>query len=431
MLQPFILLIVLILLNAVFAGAELAVISANQAKIKDMAEDGNKKAKRLLKLTDNPAKFLATIQVAITLAGLLQSAFAAQNFAEPLVAWLTGLGVSLPQNVLKSAIIVAITLVLAYFNLVFGELIPKRIAMKKSEELALGMSGTLSFVSKLFAPLVWLLTASTNLILRLFGLNPDEDEDKVTEEEIIMMLKEGGEQGTILETENEIIQNVFEFNDTIVKDVATHRVNVDILWLEDDTDVWAETIHRTRHTRYPVCDKSADDVVGILNAKDYFRLEDKSRDNILENAVSPAYFVPETITADVLFRNMKQTRNSIAVIIDEQGGMEGIITIYDLVEELVGELNEENDHLDEPTITKVSDNEWKIYGNISLEDLSKETGTEFENDEYDTLTGLAFDVLGIIPSDGECNVKVELPQMEVLIKRIVAHQIDEAIIKLI
>ncbi len=428
MLQPLFLLIILIFLNAVWQGAEIAVISANQMKIKDMADEENKKAKRLLKLTENPARFLATIQVAITFAGFLQSAFAAESFAEPFVNWLITLGISLPHNVLKFVSIVIITLILAYFNLVFGELVPKRIAMKNSEKLALSMSAALHIMSVFFAPIVWILTLSTNLILKLFGLNPDEEEDKVTEEEIIMMLREGGEQGTILEAENEIIQNVFEFNDTIVKDIATHRVNVDILWLEDDNGIWAQTIHETRHTRYPVCDKSADDVVGILNAKDYFRLDDKSRESILENAVSPAYFVPETITADVLFRNMKQTRNPMAVIIDEQGGMEGIITIYDLVEELVGELNEAEESSDEPAITKLGEKEWRISGNISLEDLQDATGIEFDDDEYETLTGLAFDVLGIIPSDGECEIKVSLPQMEVLIKQINAHQIDDAVI---
>lgn len=432
MFQPILLLIVLIFLNATFASAEIAVISISTSKLKKLSGDGNKKAKKLLKLTEQPARFLATIQVAITLAGLLQSAFAAENFADPLVKLLVGAGVKIPENILKTASIVLITIILGYFNLVFGELIPKRIAMKKSEKLALGMANMLYGVSKIFAPLVWLLTISTNGILKLLGINPDENEEQVTEDEILMMLEEGNEQGTILEEENEIIQNVFEFNDITASDIATHRMEVDVLWLDDEVSDWEETIHKTRHTLYPLCDKSTDDVVGILNAKDYFRIENEDKELILKEAVRPAYFVPETIKADVLFRNMKATRNSIAVVMDERGGMEGIITMVDLIEELVGELNEEpdEDSKSEPTIKKISDTEWKITGNIDLEDLSEETGLQFESEEYDTFTGLVFDVLGIIPSDGTQKIEVKLPDMEVTVTRITSHQIDEAFIKI-
>ncbi len=430
MLKPLLLLAVLIFLNATFASAEIAVISVNPAKIKKMSSEGNTKAKKLLSLTEEPARFLATIQVAITLAGLLQSAFAAENFADPLVALILGMGVSIPESILKTVSIIVITLILAYFNLVFGELIPKRIAMKKSEGMALGMAGMLYYVSKLFAPVVWLLTASTNGVLRLFGINPEEDDEQVTEDEILMMLEEGNEQGTILEAENEIIQNVFEFNDITAGDIATHRVDVDILWLDDDISVWAETIHKTRHTLYPVCEKSADDVMGVLNAKDYFSIDNKTKEVILKEAVHSAYFVPESIKADVLFRNMKETRNTLAIIMDERGGMEGIVTLFDLVEELVGELGEDTDEdsKPEPAVTQIDDKKWRIVGNISLEDLSEETGIDFENDEYDTFTGLVFETLGIIPSDGEQEIEVELPQVDVCILRVEAHQIDEAVI---
>ncbi len=430
MLVPIILLIVLIFLNATFASAEIAVLSFNSTKLKKLASEGNSKAKKLLKLTEQPAKFLATIQVAITLAGLLQSAFAAENFAEPLAYLLVGMGVSIQIDILKTICIVIITLILAYFTLVFGELVPKRIAMKKSESMALGMAGMLRGVSKIFAPLVWLLTVSTNGILRLFGINPNETEEPVTEDDILMILEEGNEQGTILEEENEIIQNVFEFNDITAGDIATHRVDVDILWTDDDDSVWAETIHRSRHTLYPICENSADDIIGILNAKDYFRLDSKDRDTVLKEAVRPAYFVPKTIKADVLFRNMKATRNSLAVILDERGGMDGIVTMYDLIEELVGDLNEEPEEFDklDPTITKIGENQWEIQGNISLEDLHEETGLEFDTEDYDTFTGLVFDVLETIPSDGPQDIEVELPEMKVCITSIEAHQIDGATI---
>lgn len=430
MLVPIILLIVLIFLNATFASAEIAVLSVNSTKLKKMASEGNSKAKKLLKLTEQPAKFLATIQVAITLAGLLQSAFAAENFAEPLAYFIFEKNTAIPIDILKTICIVAITFVLAYFTLVFGELVPKRIAMKKSESMALGMAGMLRGVSKIFAPLVGLLTVSTNGVLRLFGINPNEAEEPVTEDDILMILEEGNEQGTILEEENEIIQNVFEFNDITAGDIATHRVDVNILWTDDDDSVWAETIHKSRHTLYPICENSADDIIGILNAKDYFRLDSKDRETVLKEAVRPAYFVPKTIKADVLFRNMKATRNSLAVVLDERGGMDGIVTMYDLIEELVGDLNEEPEEFDklDPTITKISENQWKIQGNIPLEDLHEETGLNFETEDYDTFTGLVFDVLETIPNDGPQEIEVELPEMKVSITRIEAHQIDEATI---
>ena len=430
MLVPIILLIVLIFLNATFASAEIAVLSVNSTKLKKMASEGNSMAKKLLKLTEQPAKFLATIQVAITLAGLLQSAFAAENFAEPLAYFIFEKNTAIPIDILKTICIVAITFVLAYFTLVFGELVPKRIAMKKSESMALGMAGMLRGVSKIFAPLVGLLTVSTNGVLRLFGINPNEAEEPVTEDDILMILEEGNEQGTILEEENEIIQNVFEFNDITAGDIATHRVDVNILWTDDDDSVWAETIHKSRHTLYPICENSADDIIGILNAKDYFRLDSKDRETVLKEAVRPAYFVPKTIKADVLFRNMKATRNSLAVVLDERGGMDGIVTMYDLIEELVGDLNEEPEEFDklDPTITKISENQWKIQGNIPLEDLHEETGLNFETEDYDTFTGLVFDVLETIPNDGPQEIEVELPEMKVSITRIEAHQIDEATI---
>ena len=433
MLVPIILLIVLIFLNATFASAEIAVLSVNSTKLKKMASEGNSKAKKLLKLTEQPAKFLATIQVAITLAGLLQSAFAAENFAEPLAYFIFEKNTAIPIDILKTICIVVITFVLAYFTLVFGELVPKRIAMKKSESMALGMAGMLRGVSKIFAPLVGLLTVSTNGVLRLFGINPNEAEEPVTEDDILMILEEGNEQGTILEEENEIIQNVFEFNDITAGDIATHRVDVNILWTDDDDSAWAETIHKSRHTLYPICENSADDIIGILNAKDYFRLDSKDRETVLKEAVRPAYFVPKTIKADVLFRNMKATRNSLAVVLDERGGMDGIVTMYDLIEELVGDLNEEPEEFDklDPTITKISENQWKIQGNIPLEDLHEETGLNFETEDYDTFTGLVFDVLETIPNDGPQEIEVELPEMKVSITRIEAHQIDEATITVI
>ena len=332
MIQPIILLIILIFLNAVFASAEIAVISTNEAKLKKMAGDGDKRAKRLCFLTEQPSRFLATIQVAITLAGLLQSAFAAENFAGPLVDLLISIGVAVPASVLHPICIVVITLILSYFNLVFGELVPKRLAMKKAESMALGMAGLLYTVSKVCKPLVWLLTISTNGILRLMGLNPDEEDDKVSEEEIRMLLMEGNEQGIIQETESEIIQNVFEFDDISVEEICTHRRDVVALYMDDTEEEWAKVIHDNRHTYYPICGKDLDDVIAVLDTKDYFRLENKSREYLLAKAADQAFFIPETMKANLLFRKMKESRTYFAVILDEYGGLCGIITLHDLWE---------------------------------------------------------------------------------------------------
>ncbi len=424
--------IFLIALNAIFASAEIAVLSISEAKLERMANDGNGKAKRLFKLTREPARFLATIQVAITLSGFLGSAFAADNFSEPLVDWVIRLGVNIPRATLDTIAVVLITLILSYFTLVFGELVPKRLAMKKSEKVALGISGLVSGIATLFRPIVFFLSVSTNVVLRLLGIDPNEAEDQVSEEEIRMMVDAGSEKGTIDTHEKEFIQNVFEFNDITAGEIAIHRTDVALLWLEDDVDVWAHTIFEARHTLYPVCDGSADNVIGILNAKDYFPLKEKTRENVLAAAVHPAFFVPETVKADVLFRNMKKSRNSMAVVLDEYGGMVGIVTLQDLVEELVGDLNDDIPDLDnpEPYIEKTGECSWEIHGNIALELLEAATGLELATEEYDTFTGMVFDALGAVPGDGEQEISLELENLWVRILKIEAHQIEAATVTL-
>ncbi len=337
---PILLQVILIFLNATFASAEIAVISMSETKLRYLAEQGNRKARRLSLLTEQPAKFLATIQVAITLAGLLGSAFAAESFAGPLVRKLASMGVSVPETVLEPAAVIVITLILAYFNLVFGELVPKRIAMKKAEALALGMSGLLLGVSKAFAPLVFLLTVSTNCILRLLGINPDENGEQMTEEELRMLLDEGKQQGVIDEEESEMLQNVFEFDDLTAEALLTHRLQVEWISMEDSLEEWKETIYGSRHSYYPVCRESVDEVIGVLDTRDYFRMEGKNKEAILEKAVDKPFFIPEAMKANVVFREMKEKGCYFALVIDEYGGLSGVITLHDLLEALVGELPE-------------------------------------------------------------------------------------------
>ena len=423
--------VILIALNAIFASAEIAVLSVKETKLEKMAEEGNKKAIRLTHLTSEPSKFLSTIQVAITLSGFLGSAFAADNFSDPLVEFLIGLGIGIPRSTLNTLSVVVITLILSYFTLIFGELVPKRIAMKKSEQLALAISGLISAISTLFKPIVWFLSLSTNAILRLCGIDPTETDDAVSEEEIRMMVDAGSEKGAIDYEEKEFIQNVFEFDDLMAGEIATHRTDVTILFLEDSDEEWEQIIHDSRHTLYPVCDNSPDQVVGILNAKDYFRLSDKTRQSVLEGAVRPAYFVPETVKADVLFRNMKQGHHSLAVILDEYGGMVGIVTLNDLIEELVGELSEDIPDFgsSDPQIEQQTDSSWEINGNIPLDEIKEETGIDLENDDYDTLGGLVFDILGLIPQDGPQNIDLEVAQLHIHVSYIKDHQIEKATIE--
>ncbi len=417
--------LVLIFLNAVFACAEIAVLSVNEAKISKLEESGNKRAKKLRKLTEQPSKFLSTIQIAITLSGFLGSAFAADNFATRLVALLVKWGVNINPETLQSISVIIITLILSYITLIFGELVPKRIAMKKSEQLALGMSPMLCGVAKIFTPIVWLLSISTNGVLRLFGIDPNENDEEVGEEEIRLMVDESSQKGVIDEQEQKMIQNVFEFDDRTVSEFATHRTDIAILWVDEDAETWENTIHETRHSIYPVCGDTIDDVVGVLSVKDYFRLRGASRDIVMKEAVKPASFVPEGIHADVLFKQMQTSRNHFAVVLDEYGGMMGIVTMNDLLEQIVGDLNDDEESVSEgPEIRKIDDNTWEIHGITPLSDVASELGIELPEEEYDTIGGYVFSNYGVVPEDGS-EFELDIPPLHIKVTEIKDHRISK------
>lgn len=423
--------IILIGLNAVFACAEIAVISMNDTRLEQLSTQGNKRAIRLSKLTGQPAKFLATIQVAITLSGFLGSAFAADNFSESLTSWLVGIGVPIPEKTLDTISVVLITIILSYFTLIFGELVPKRLAMKKTEQLALGMANLISVLAQLSAPIVWVLTVSTNGILRLCGIDPAAEEEEVSEEEIRMMVDAGSRKGVIDYEEKEFIQNVFEFDDLAVGEFATHRKDIVILWKDENMEQWEKRIHESRHTRYPICGESVDDVVGILNVKDYFRLEDKSRESVMKEAVQSPFFVPEGIRADVLFRKMKESRKHFAVVLDEYGGTEGIVTINDLLEQLVGDLEDEDSPEEKPEgIEQIDNTNWKIYGNLPLDEVAEVLQIALPVEKYDTFSGFVFATYGSIPRDGS-KIEVQTDKIQILITKIYEHQVEEALIHMI
>ena len=415
--------IALIAVNAVFACAEIAVISMSDTKLEKLEEEGNRKARTLRKLTAVPARFLATIQVAITLSGFLGSAFAADAFAGRLMSVLAGIGIRIHEG----TAIVIITIILSYITLVFGELVPKRLAMKNPEKVSLGLAGLLYFVSVIFYPLVALLTVSTNGVLRLFGVDPEAEEEEVTEEEIRMMVDAGGEKGTIDEDEQEMIQNVFEFDDLSVEEICTHRKDAVILYMEDSLEEWQQQIHQSRHSRFPVCRETADHVVGILDAKDFFRLSGCSKEEIMEQAVDPAYFVPGTLKADVLLRNMKTMGRYFAVVLDEYGGMDGIISLRDLIEQLVGDLVEEDEVARPEEIVRITDTTWKIQGSASLDDVAEELRVTLPVDEYDTFGGYIFGVLGSVPDDGS-KFELDSDGLHIRVLRVNGHRVEGSIV---
>ena len=420
--------LVFISLNAVFACAEIAVISTNSNKLAQLTAAGDKRALRLVKLTEEPAGFLATIQVGITLVNLLSSAVATQNFSDRLINWLTKLGVSIPPAVVNILSVALITLLLTYFTVLLGELVPKRIAMTKAEDIALSMSGLIYVVSRIFKPAVWLFTVSTNGLLRLFGIDPNSRENENAEEEIRMILDAGKQKGMIRPDEQSMIQNIFEFDDITAGDVMTHRTEVSILWMDETDEEWEQTVGESRHSIYPVCDETPDHIMGVLYAKEYLRLKDRTRENVMKSAVRTAYFVPETVGADMLFRDMKNSRNHFAVVIDEYGGMAGIITMSDLLEQLVGDLDDDvTVPRETPPIERIDSRTWRIRGAARLDEVSEQLGVSLPDDEYDTFGGLVFGNLGTIPSDGS-TPELEEYGLKIKVTRIRNRRLESAVV---
>lgn len=396
-------LILLICLNAFFAASEIALISMNDTKLKLMAEEGNKKAILLKKLVDEPSKFLATIQIGITLAGFFASAFAADNFSERLVGLIKLTGISIPDAVLKNISVILITVVLSYFSLVFGELVPKRVAMKKAESIAMLVAPVLNLLSKVTLPFVKFLTFSTNTVVRIFGIDPTKDEENVTEEEIRMMVDVGEEKGAIDETEKEMINNIFEFNNKIVSEVMTHRTEIAALSIDAKLDEVIEFINVEKYSRVPVYEDSIDNIIGIMHSKYLIKYvtEDGDRDKFdLKNLIRKPYYVPSSKRTDELFKELQKKRIHMAVVIDEYGGTAGIVTLEDLLEEIVGNIFDEDDEI-EKEIEKLDENTFMINGTTSLITVRDYLEMDLPTDDYDTLSGFIVGQLGRIPDEGD------------------------------
>jgi putative hemolysin len=397
-----IVLIVLILLNAFFAASEIALISLNDNRIRAMAEDGHKKAKLLAGLLREPSRFLATIQIGITLAGFLASAFAAESFAGDLAAFAAGRGVPLPVEVLHTIALVVITLILSYFTLVFGELVPKRLAMKKAEPIAMLAVRPLVFLSAITYPVVRLLTWSTNLIVRLFGVDPNADDEEVTEEEIRMMVDVGEERGAIDETEKMMINNVFDFDNKTVEEIMTHRLYVVGIPLGATLDEIVRTIGSEKYTRYPVYREHMDDIVGILHVKDltmYIKDCDEASFDLTKLLRKP-FHVPLQRPIDEVFRDFQKNKVHMAIVIDEYGGTAGIVTVEDLLEEIVGNIFDEYDE-DVRDIVRMEDQSLLVSGIVDLDEIERMLGIGLPTDRYDTVSGFVIGQLGRFPEAGD------------------------------
>ncbi len=394
--------IILILINAFFASSELAVLSLNENKTRKQAEDGDKKAAMLLRMVEAPSSFLSTIQIGITLAGFLASAFAASNFAARLSALLRGWGLTLlSPGALYSVCVVLITLILSYFTLIFGELVPKRIAMKSPGKVAKFAGPVILGLATVMKPVVALLAASTNLVLRLIGIDPKAENEQVTEEEIRMMVDIGEEKGVIEGSEAELIENVFEFNNITAADVMVHRTDMTALCIRDSAEEILAVIRESGFSRFPIYDEDADDIVGVLSTREFLLNAQSASPLPLGKLLRAPYLVPETIRADVLLREMQLKKAHMAIVLDEYGGTSGLITMEDLLEEIVGEIYDEFDEQEAQDIQPLEENLWRIQGGAPLDEINEALHVSLpEDEEFDTLGGLIYSRLTTIPEDG-------------------------------
>lgn len=415
MIKQILLQIILIALNAFFAATEIAVISLNEKKVRALAEDGNKKAVKMLKIIEEPTQFLSTIQIGITLAGFLGSAFAADNFAEVLSAAISkAFNLSADNTkIINTVAVVLVTLILSYFTLIFGELVPKRIAMKHKEKLANSVCGIISFLAAVLKPIIWFLTISTNAVLRLVGIDPHEKEEPVSEEDIVLMLDAGADEGSLDHDDIEYIKNVFKLDKMTAEDVMTPRKSVISISYDASDKEILDIIEEESYSRIPVYEDNPDKIIGILHACDYL-LKRNEKNFDLKSILHTPVFVPETVSLDVLFKDMQTDHNHLAVVVNEYGETSGIVTMEDILEEIVGEIWDERDEeIDE--FKKIGDNAYKVLCTASLEDFREYFKLEDEEElDVSTVNGWITEITGIIP---EVNYSFDYKNLTVTITK--------------
>lgn len=415
------LIFVLVLINAFFAAAEMAIVSLNKNKINMLSEDGNKKAIMLKKLLEEPSKFLATIQVGITLAGFFASASAATGISNTFSKFLEGYNIPYSGQIS----IILITILLSYITLVFGELLPKRIALQNSEAIAMFAVKPINFISKIALPFVKFLSGSTNILVRLFGFSTDNLEEKVSKEEIKSLIEVGQEHGVINETEKHMINGIFEFDDKLAKEIMTPRTEVYMIDIETTPcEIFDEMIEE-QFSRIPVYEDDTDNIIGLLYIKDFVvELRKKGLENIdIRSILRPAYFVPETKNIDDLFKELQSSKNYMAILIDEYGGFSGIVTIEDLIEEVMGNIFDEYDE-NEPEIRKLDTNTYIVNGLLSIDEVNEQLHLSLESENSDTIGGFVMDLLGSIPREDE-DTTIEYSNLVFKVEKVNEKRIEE------
>lgn len=419
-----VIIVVLFVLCILFTCVEQATVLISDAKLKRLSESGNKKAKKLLEFLDgNSAAFRSAIHLIDTLLILSFGACAMFMYIGPLAEVFVELELTKSfAFIISLALIVLIT---AMIYLAIGVFIPKGLAGKYSEKIAIALVDVAVFATYISMPFMYIPEIISKIVLRIFGIKTDDYEEDITEEEIRMLVDIGSESGVIDDDEKEMIHNIFELDDKPVEDIMTHRTEAVILWMDDSIEEWEEIINETNHTRYPVCDDAIDNVIGVVNSRDFYRflLDDRNAD--IHKIIRDPYFVPKSIKADEMFSQMQDKNAHFAIVVDEYGGFRGILTQEDLIEEIVGELyNEYEVPEDDLDIIKLSDDTWHIYGSAEIDDVCDELGIEIPDDEYNTFAGLILDHLGTVPDDGE-TPELTIGRMKISVMKISEHRIEE------
>lgn len=422
--------VIFILLNAFFAGSEIAFLSLNTVKLNKLAEEGDKSAPALLKLVENPNRFLSGIQVAITLSGFLSAAFGAENFSGYLVSFFTDvLKVPLPVQALSVISMVIVTVIISFFSIAFGEMVPKRIAMQKPLVIAKMALSVMRVIGTIFAPIIALLNVTTNGTLRLLGMKTEADDDTASEEDIRLMVENSGAQGAIAQDEQEWIENVFDFGDLVASEAMTPEPDVTAFRMDESEENILETIRRTGLSRYPVYEKDINHVRGILNARDFLiNLQQKNK-KPMSALLRPAYFVPESVHADQLFKDMQSRKQHLAIVVDEYGGTAGIVTIEDLLEEIVGNIYDEFDPEEPKEINEIREGVWRVSGSLHVEELADALDITLPEDlDYDTVAGMILSCLPTVPEDGS-TVTVEIFGLRVQVESVRNRKICWALVE--
>lgn len=403
MLGQILLVIVLLVFNAFFAGSEMAFVSLNINKLKAKALENDRKAKKVIDILSDSTNFLSSIQVGVTLSGFLASAFASEAFASVLVEFLINMGMNIRPELIKPFSVIVITIILSYLTILFGELVPKKVAMSYPEKFANAVVYPVSFFSKLFKPLVKFLSFSTNLTLRLIGIDPEGLDDSATEEEIRMLVSVSHESGNIDETEREMIDNIFAFDDMTVEEIMTHRTEV--LAISDDWtfDEILDFVKDERFTRYPIYKDSIDNIIGTIHLRDLLKYTHSKKEYVLKDILRKPYYIPTSKKTDDLFNEFKLNKSHIAIVVDEYGGTAGIVTMEDLIEEIMGEISDEYDEDESDGISKISDEMWMVDGDSELYDLQSALDVELPLDKFDTVSGFIIGMLGRLPEDKDIN----------------------------